>query len=209
VDVALLRRVHAIGDRSLDLLDADSSWALVFADDAAAVYVRRTPNAEALIRQFGYAVVPGGTARLASFERMFDDDRVRPLLRLELDRMIAGSPVNSTATSLRAYFHMFEGRIAEAERDLERAHAVDPLVPRYYERLGRIAMVRGQPRRALALFEKQQREERVPEVDLEMAKLHQVAGDRGAAIRAYRRAARDASLQLEAEDSLRVLGARR
>ena len=123
--------------------------------------------------------------------------------------MIASSPVNSTASSLRAYLELFQGRIAEAERDLERARTVDPLVPRYYERLGRIAIVRGEPRRALALFARQQREEHVPEIDLEMAKIHQGAGDRGAAIRAYRRAARDPSLAGEAEDSLRALRAGR
>src|SRR5262249_18335120 len=65
-DWALLSRSHLERLGLLDLLDTRPEWALVFVDDAAALYVRRDGACAALARDAAYTMLPGGSARLAS-----------------------------------------------------------------------------------------------------------------------------------------------
>src|SRR5262249_22742909 len=53
-DWVLLRRVPYPGDFMVDHLDADSSFALVFLDDAAALWVRRDGALAPLAARLGY-----------------------------------------------------------------------------------------------------------------------------------------------------------
>lgn len=208
IQVAILKRWRARGDVLLDVLDADPDWSLVFADDAAAVYVRRSGENAALAARDGYALVPGGTAALAALGSALGDPARRSRLRGELDRMIASSPFESTALSLRATLELSQRELDAAARDLEAARRADPQVPRYYERLGTIALLRNDGRRALEFYRRQQHEERVPGLDLRIAKLHQLLGERAAAVGAYRRALRDPASAGEAGDSLEALRGR-
>src|SRR5258705_393644 len=100
-DVAILRRVHARGDRLLDFLDADSTWSMVFVDDVAAIYVRRGGPYAALVREQGYRVLPGGKAKLAALEGRSDstlsDSTLRAVFRRELLRSAGESAASSTA----------------------------------------------------------------------------------------------------------------
>jgi tetratricopeptide (TPR) repeat protein len=138
-DAAILRRIHARGDSLLDFLDADSSFALVFVDDVAAVYVRRSPRFAAVVDSLQYRVLPGGMRGLGDVGR--DIDRVpgmRSGFREELERAAASSAANSSIRSLLATLNIQEDSLEAARADLEHAHSVDPLLPLYYLRLAEI-----------------------------------------------------------------------
>jgi hypothetical protein len=130
----MLRRVHAAGDHLLDFLDADSTWALVFVDDVAAVYVRRMGALAPVASRLGYRLLPGGTARLASFDTLMAQPAARATLRAELRRAIASSPRCSSPWSILSALDSREERFAESRDDLERAYDIDPGVPLYWER---------------------------------------------------------------------------
>ena len=61
-DWVLLNRWRVEGDRSLDIVDADTSFARVFLDDAAALYARRSGALAPVAAAYGYRLLPGGTA---------------------------------------------------------------------------------------------------------------------------------------------------
>src|SRR5207253_79772 len=64
-DYCVLQRPELESDRLLDVLDADRAhWALVFLDDAAAVYVRRGGALEAVAGRDAYRHLPAGRVGL-------------------------------------------------------------------------------------------------------------------------------------------------
>jgi hypothetical protein len=202
-DYVLLRRLGVQGDHLLDILDADSTWALVFADDAAALYVRVRAHAQSELLSSRYRLVPGGTARLARLPGIIAVPEARERLRLELGQMIAHSPHNSSASSMRATLNLLDGRLAEASSDLERAHGVDPLIPRYWWRRGDIAAGQGDLKSAVASYRREPTASRNPTLALRIGRGYQALGERRKAIAAYRVAAKLGAA--EAGDSLRVL----
>jgi tetratricopeptide (TPR) repeat protein len=124
----------------------------------------------------------------------------------------------SIASSFHATVNVEDGRLDEAERDVERAHEVDPLVPYYHLQLGRIALLRGDSARALVAYERERRgTDRRPSrlrrmeatagLDMAIAQLHQRLGHRREAIRTYRRLLESEAYAGQARDSLRSLGA--
>ena len=206
-EIVMWHRLHARGDALLDYLDADSALVLVFADDAAALYVRRAGPTAAVAARYGYSILPGGTARLARLPALIADPAARQMLRDELDRAIAASPVNSTASSMRATLNLMERRYSEAGRDVEHAHAVDPLVPRYWERLGDVALATGDARRAVECYRRQQRVDYVPELEIRIGGAWRALGRKDHAAEAYRASIRHGAYADAARDSLRSLGA--
>jgi hypothetical protein len=166
-DVVLVRRLGLPRDSLKDFVDRDTSWALVFADDVAALYVRRQSVPQALLDRHAYVLVSGGRAGLARIAQGVGDSSFRKALRPELDRMIAESPLNSIACSFRATVNICDRRLAEAEADIEHAHTVDSLVPFYHYTIGRIALLRGNLRSALAHYQEQER--LTPGSDFEMS----------------------------------------
>jgi hypothetical protein len=98
-DYLLLDRVQFGADRLMDFVDADTSFALVFLDDAAALYVRRTGRLAAVAARFAYRALPAAPAgrRERLFASLADSTRRRQV-RAELRREIAGSPWNIAAT---------------------------------------------------------------------------------------------------------------
>jgi hypothetical protein len=132
------------GDHLPDFLDADPSWALVFRDDNACVYVRRDGVNAAVAAPQAYARVPGGTALLPELgRRCAADSTLRRETRAELERQIASSKFNARASSLLANIAWIEGRTDEARTLLAHALDVEPGTPFARERLARIA---AQPR---------------------------------------------------------------
>lgn len=193
----------------LDVLDADSSWALVFCDDAAAVYVRRGGALDSVAGRWAYQVLPAGTARLAAMgETLARDARLRGALQAELQRAIDASPWNSGALRLLADVALVEGRYGEATRLLERALATSPNVAGAHERLGLIALVSGRAREALRAFEQERAVGGVrPGVALHIGLAWQALGDRAQAARWYRRELERYPGSQEARDSLQAIGA--
>ena len=192
----------------IDVLDADSTWARLFMDDAAVVYVRRGGAFEALIARDAYAAVPGGNGGLSALGAAVERDSVlRRQVRAELARAMQGSPWHSRAASLLANVALVENRPEEASSLLREALRVDPIAARVRERLGLIALDAGRPRDALDLFEEERRVVgRSASLELLTAAAWRTLGDSGRARDAYREALRIDPANQTARDSLAALG---
>ena len=143
-DWAVLDRRTEAGSLVLDDFDHDSTWSLVFADDAAALFVRREPRFATLIERHGYRAWPAGWASLNEVGRRWRaDSSFRALARADLERQAASSPYHSMAENFLANLDLLEHRDAEAARHLEAALAVDPRLPTGHERLAGIALRAG------------------------------------------------------------------
>jgi hypothetical protein len=102
-DWVLLDRAQHGADRLLDFLDADTSFALVFLDDAAAVYVRRDGPLRDVAMRFGYRTLPAAPAgRTPIFQRSLADSALRQRVIADLEREVAGSPWHRMAASALA-----------------------------------------------------------------------------------------------------------
>ena len=188
-EIAVLNREQDPGDRLLDFLDADSTWTMVFADDAAEVLVRRTGPLAAVADRFGYRVLPAGIVRrMQVVPAAARDSAYRALARAELERMEAGSPEDGGAHHMLGIFAMMDGRLDDARRHLERALAKKPFLPKVHELLGIVALEQSRPRDALAEFERERSLQGEPEgIDVRIGSAYEALGDLRAARRAYDR----------------------
>jgi hypothetical protein len=209
-DWVMLWQLHPPGDRIVDVLDADTAFALVFVDDAAALYVRRSGMLAAVADSFGLRVVRGGQDWLGTLDaRVRDDPALGARLERELQRVTSGSPLSSTTENLFANVMLMQGRAADADLHLERAHAVDPRIPDYHLRRGMIALAEGRPRDALREYQAVPRPESNPWLDLQIGSIYRRLGDLVPARRWYQRALdRDPGNQA-ARDSLEALDSAR
>jgi hypothetical protein len=158
-DYALLNRCWTEADRSLDALDADTSFAAVFMDDAAALYVRRSGPLRAVADSFAYRIVPAGTAGIRALGMALSADPSRRAeAAAELERMIRESEYNGSAHSNLANLAMIDGRLGDARREIEIALARDPAIRYAWERLALIAISEGRPRVALAALARERPE---------------------------------------------------
>ncbi len=124
---ALLARLTFAADRLPDIIEADSSWALVFQDDAAMLFVRREGPMRAIAERFGYRVVPAGNRKLAVLSQELGRDReLRAAFRRELERTTHESPYTAQAHTMLANLARAEGRIEDARAELRLALAADP-----------------------------------------------------------------------------------
>lgn len=129
-DSVLLALPQAPGQDLVDRLDADSTWALVFLDDAAALFVRRTGRDSSLARAWAYRIMPAGDAALPVRTRAAETDTTaRAALRAELDRQIRESEYTWRAHSTLATANLFDRRWDDAEAELERTKALNPDAP--------------------------------------------------------------------------------
>ena len=154
-DLALLdgHQEWVAGDRLMDVLDADPRWALVFRDDAAALYVKRDGPLAAVADSFAYRVMPGGAERFGALgATLARDTSARAALRAELERRVAGSPLHAQADLALASLDFIDGDRDGAARHLERALAVEPRIAGAHLRLGYRAMREQDWRRALREF---------------------------------------------------------
>lgn len=157
-DVALLdgHQEWVAGDRLMDVLDADPHWALVFRDDAAALYVRRDGPLAAVADSFAYRTMPGGGERFAALgETIARDGSARAALRAELARRAAGSPLHAQADLALASLDFMDGDRSGARRHLESALAVEARIAGAHLRLGYLAMQERDWRGAIAELERE------------------------------------------------------
>jgi tetratricopeptide (TPR) repeat protein len=207
-EYAVLFRHQYPRENLIDGLDADSTWAHVFMDDAAVVYVRRGGAFEALVKRDAYAVMPGGSGTINALGAASEKDSVlRRRVRAELEREIRGSPWHAHAASLLANVALIEQRPEEASGLLHEALRVNPLTPKAWERLGLIALDANRPREALGLFEKERRVQgRSVSLAIMTASAWRALGDSGRARTAWREALRFDPANQTARDSLAALG---
>ena len=101
-DYALLDRATEAESRLLDFFDEDTTWALVFVDDDAALYLRRAGSFAAVADSFGYRAWPAGGANLGALAaRCAAEPAYRAAVERELERAIASSPANASARLAR------------------------------------------------------------------------------------------------------------
>lgn len=142
----------------LDALDADTAFALVFVDDAAALWVRRSGAMAPVAAARAYALLPGGDAGLARLgQRAASDSALRREIAAELARQMAESPRHAEALRHRSNLALLEARWEDARRDLEAAAALAPNLAGVHLRLAAIALEQGRPRDALAALARERR----------------------------------------------------
>jgi hypothetical protein len=124
------------GDHLLDVLDRDTSWVMVFTDDAAELYVRSAGPFADVARRNGYRAVPGGRegrTRLVASAGADPDVRARAVA--ECERIVSGSPWNGQAHRLLGYLALMDGRPADARAHFEATLRLDPRAAGVRERL--------------------------------------------------------------------------
>jgi hypothetical protein len=207
-DWVLWHRKATYGDHVLDALDADSSFALVFLDDAAALYLRRMGSMATRAQRLGYRELPAGEAGLASLGRAALADSIRRgALMAELERQVVVSPFHSMALVQLGSLSLATGDLPSARKDLLAALVVDPRASRVHDRLGWIALKSGDPREALREFEAEKRlRTNPPRLELGIGKSWQALGDTRRAQQAYERELIANPTSLEARDSLASVG---
>lgn len=189
-DYALLdgRPEWVLGDRSLDFLDADPAWALVFRDDDAALYVRRDGALAALAESLAVAA-PGGNEAIPAFTRAAAGDAgLRARARADLERLVTLSQASAWAHSHLATLARIDGDAARARGHLEAALAVDRQAFAVHRRLGYLELEAGRPREAIAHFERELALGHEPaDLYLKLGEAWERAGDARRAARWYRR----------------------
>ncbi len=194
----------------LDFLDADSDFALVFADDVATIYLRRDGRDSTLARQWGYRLMPGGSRAIGALgERAWQDPAVRVELDRELARAIASSEWNGHARALAANIALQDGRYEDAANHLERAIRLETQEQLLHGRLGIAQLMRGHAAEALAEFETEHRANSTwDEYDLRRGQALLAMGRRAEAQAAFVRAREVPATSAEAGDSLAALESR-
>jgi hypothetical protein len=210
IDYCLLRYRSIGQDRLLDILDADSSWALVFVDDAAAVYVRRHGRFAAVAREFGYHALGAGND---AFERLNSagaaDSDYRSRMRAELERQAASSPANAIAHTFLGFMAMSEGRPLEARRHFELALKAEPEKRGVRMGIAMMALDGGRAREALGWLAAERRlGVASPGLAFQTARAEQAVGNLDQARRWLRAELERFPDNAEARDSLAALEAR-
>ncbi len=203
-DYVLMPHRQYQGQHLLDFLDADSTWALVFVDDASALYLRRSGRLAALAEREGYRLLGAGDQKLAQLgARTFADSALRAQATRELQRTFASSPWHGGAANLLANVAFAEGRWADARRLLVEARTTDATLPGLSERLGLAAFYAGHPDSALIDYRREAHDAPGSKtVDFRMGQAYALLGRRGEARAAYERALKADPSNREARDSL-------
>jgi hypothetical protein len=128
-----------------DELDADSTWRLVFFDDAALLYVRRDDALAPVATRDGYRLLCGGGEALQRLgARVNADPAARAALGAELARAVAASPARSgLAHNLLANVAMVEQRWPDALVELDAAIASGIIRPGLKQRRAQVAAMLG------------------------------------------------------------------
>jgi hypothetical protein len=207
-DFCLLARVPVPGQTLLDRLDADSTWALVFLDDVAALYVRRDGRLLGLAPDLAYRLLPAGPARLAPLSEAWSrDSTLADALSAELARQARESRRNASAWNLLGYIANGRGRDEQARAAFERAVELNPrLVPGAHAMLARILLRQGRPREALDEIAAERRGTGASStLDVLEGRAWARLGDRDRARAAYRRALDRNPADAVANEALRQL----
>ncbi len=189
-DWVLLRCQRDPADQYLDFLDADTTFALVFADDVAALYVRRAGPLAPIAERYGYEWFARGYQKLNQMTAASQEQILRYRIRRELNRAIQSSPQHAGAASLLASVEMMDANWNAAKRALEDARRIEPQTPQYHQRMGDIAAEEGDDARALRSYEAECRVRETAEIDVRLALVNRKLGNLGPAASHLERALR-------------------
>jgi len=157
-DYLVVGRLAASGWPLLSRLDRDTTWARVFGDDVAYLFVRRHGRYARLAADSAYTLLPSNPDALAALcNRASSDTALAPLLERELRREVAGSRDHAQALGVLATAAANAGRVEEAQREYEEVLTIAPATGGTREILGMIALSQGRPDDALRWFEAERR----------------------------------------------------
>ncbi len=206
-DAVLVKRLPFPG--AADVVERDTSFALVFQDDVAALFVKRARFAS-LADSFEYRWLPAGAAGRAEVRRVANADAgLRASVAAEARRASAASDANGETEALLGHFAALEDRFAEARAHFERAAAANRVLPGVHEPLGVIALIENRPDDALREFRAERVRRDAPGgLDLRFGQAYQRLGRMREARAAYRAELARGPYGAEAADSLRALEGR-
>ena len=204
-DYVVLFTHQAPNDGLLDRLGEDrAGWALVFSDDAGAVFLRRDGPFAALAESLRYQFLPAGKAALnPTLARASTDPTLRLRLEAELTRAVRASPWNGRAKTALAVLADQEGRESDAVELLGEVIRDNSLAPFAHEYRAEIELAMGKAHQAL---DDLMRERRIQlesaDLDFRLGRVYRQLGRSADARRCF-----DRAIQLEpglaaARDSL-------
>jgi hypothetical protein len=207
----VLDRDQDPGDLLPDILDRDTAWVMVFADDVAEVLVRRRGRFAALAESLGYRVLPAGRVARAALLSACGSDSVQcGRASAELCRQAAASPWSGRAHQLLGILAAGAGRTAEARVHVEQALEQRPMLPGLHEMLGLIALEQGRARDAVREFQRERSlHGELRGLNFKLGRAWQRLGQPDRARAAFEREIRIDPASDEARDSLAVLGGAR
>lgn len=210
-DYAVVARSR-VGAYTTKVLDARPDWVLVFWDDDAMVYLKRTRENARLIRRHGYLLLRPGIGTHQYIERLIRAKRAGGLLA-ELDRSLEQAPDCENALQVKAYVLARIGRLKEAAETARRNVRAYPGHVQPWLTLGWVLAAANDLEAAERAYEAGLRVVRRDErsavgADIlnNLARVRERRGDLGGALRGYRRALRWNPRQGDARASLRRLG---
>jgi len=145
-DYLLLSRPQSPGEVLQQVIEADSSWAMVFLDDAAEVFVRRAGPLAPVAAAHAYRLIPASEeGRRQLVGACAADSALRHAAAAELQGRLADSPEDGVAHHLLGLFALMDGRPDLTSSHFRRVLALDPLVPGVHMLLGLAALQRRDP----------------------------------------------------------------
>jgi tetratricopeptide (TPR) repeat protein len=194
-------------DHLVDFLDDDPArWALVFNDDAGALFVKREGTLAATADSFAYRHLRAGVVPATFLDRSMADATFRGELEAELQRVIRESPWNGRASMMLAPLWMMDGQTLQARELLDHAIRANPRMFELHAARGEVALAENRPALARADFERERAlAGETAYLDDAIARSLARLGDREAARAWYRRALRQDPGDATARDSLDAL----
>jgi hypothetical protein len=160
-----------------DELAADPGWSLVYFDDVALVLVRNDGSNAELAQRLAYRELR------PPFSRAPESEEQRVRMGVEAERVVRESPYSSLAHILRGRVRALRNDVTGFEGDMRTASQLDPLRPEPWQRLGMLALERGQygeAARNLARAHALKPEQ--PALRLQLAAAYWASGQQAAAI---------------------------
>jgi Tfp pilus assembly protein PilF len=204
-DYVLLFTHQNPNDHLIDRLGADSMrWALVFSDDAGALFLRRDGPFAELANRYRYHWLPAGNQDFTpSLVAAAEDTTMRRRLEGEFERSARASSLNSRAKIALAVMADADGRETAARQLLNEVIHDDPLALHAHEYRAEIELGAGEARAAIEDLERELRiQVESAGLNVKLARAWQAAGDESRARERYQRALRLEPGNQAARDSL-------
>lgn len=120
-------------------MQKDPTWALVYVDDDAAVYVRVMAQYSQIISQFGYKILTPHALEFSDVLEKIPEEKW-PAAEAELLRSVSSNPESIKARLQLGNRYLLTNRLAEAKKIATDAMQAQPYLPEIYELLGRISV---------------------------------------------------------------------